>query len=156
MTKALAQIWMGSTFEITREELKAQDAVILHCSGHLTAREEYNSLTPDEVEELFELRQARSGSGATLLVVDLAGVPYMDSQGLELLIAEYFRLKEKGVKLVAAGMTPHVIDRLKSTHLGSVLPLAATVADALQGRLMSEAAFNSQSLCNETVPLTAP
>ena len=53
--------------------------------------------------------------------------------GLGMIVTQYVRLKGKGVHLVAAGMTPRVLQLLELTKVNSVIPMAATAAEAVAG-----------------------
>jgi anti-anti-sigma factor len=125
------QIWRGLAFSVEREESKKPGTVIVRFSGPFTARDMFNILTPDALEKMFEVEANPAGDSVSLLVIDLANVPYMDSMGLGVIVTQYVRSKNKGVHLVAAGMTPRVMQLLELTKVNTVLPMAATVAEAI-------------------------
>jgi anti-anti-sigma factor len=124
------QIWKGSSFSIERKETKTPGTVVLHFAGPFTARDMYGSLTPATLESLFALELA-PGQPVTLLVVDLSGVPYMDSMGLGMIVTQFVHCKGKGVRLVAAGLTPRVQQLFELTKMSGVIPIAPTVEEAL-------------------------
>ena len=133
MSETQAQVWKGAAFSVEREESKTPGTVIVRFIGPFTARDMYNILTPDALEEIFDPQAAPGNDPVTLLVLDLANVPYMDSMGLGMIVTQYVRLKGKGVHLVAAGMTPRVLQLLELTKVNSVIPMAATAAEAVAG-----------------------
>ncbi len=126
------QIWKGSAFSIERKEAKTPGTVILHFAGPFTARDMYGSLTPATLESLFSPKIS-SGQPVTLLVVDLSGVPYMDSMGLGMIVMQFVHCKGKGVRLVTAGLTPRVQQLFELTKINGVIPMAATVEEAIGG-----------------------
>ena len=131
MSETQAQIWRGDAFKVERKAGYAPGTIVLHFAGPFTARDMFNALTPDTLEELFDA-EARQGEAPTSrLVVDLSEVPYMDSMGLGMIVTQFVRAKNKGVHLVIAGMTPRVMQLLELTKVNTVLPMAATVAEAV-------------------------
>ena len=131
MSDTQAQVWKGAPLSVVREAGKTPGAVILHFSGPFTARDMYNTETPDALEEMFAAETRVGEKPTSLLVVDLSEVPYMDSMGLGMLVTQYVRLKGKGIHLIVAGMTPRVLQLLELTKVNSVLPMAATVEEAI-------------------------
>ena len=65
-----------------------------------------------------------------LTILDLSGVPHIDSAGMSELINHEVYCRDKGVKFTLAGVTPRVLGMLQITQLDTVLKLAATVAEA--------------------------
>lgn len=60
-------------------------------------------------------------AGCRRLLVDLSGVPWMNSAGLGILLSAYARLREGGGELRLAGAGPRVEDILRTTKLLTVL-----------------------------------
>ncbi len=75
-----------------------------------------------------ELRKEESA----VTVLDMSEVPYMDSTGAGELVNYYVHCQRVGSRLVIAGSTPRVLDLFRVTHIETILPLAATVEEALQ------------------------
>ena len=65
------------------------------------------------------------------MVADLAGVGFMASQGLRVLLAVNQRLEAAGGSLVVACVQPVVARMLSLTGLDEVIPVAGGVAEAL-------------------------
>jgi anti-anti-sigma factor len=125
-----AQVWKGSTFTIERAEGKAPGTVIFRLTGPFTARDMYGSLTPAAMRDLFDSPLSSGGAPAAVTIFDLAGVPYMDSAGLGMIVGQYARCHGKGVRMFAAGVSPRVMELFKITKVDTVIPMAATVEAA--------------------------
>ena len=124
-----AQIWKGSTFNIERKEGKNSGTVIFHLSGPFTARDMFGSLTPLALRNLFEFESMPAEQLPAVNIFDLTDVPYMDSAGIGMLVSHYVRCQAKGVRMIAAGVTPRVQQLFKITKVDSVIPMAATVEE---------------------------
>jgi anti-anti-sigma factor len=124
------QIWKGSAFTIERKEGKTPGTVILRLVGPFTARDMYGSLTPDALIGMLDFQPTADGGQPSLIILDLTEVPYMDSSGLGVIVRHYVRCKSKGVKLIATGVDPRVLDLFKMTKVDGLIPIAATVEKA--------------------------
>lgn len=78
-----------------------------------------------------QIHQAIEKNGLTRLVVDMAGVPYMDSAGLGALIHAFGLSKENGGALRLTNVTDKVASLLKMTHTDSLLAADASVESSL-------------------------
>ncbi len=104
---------------IERREGTAPDIHVFVLNGPLTLR------------NMFEFQnQLRSGVPPKLTIFDLAGVPYMDSAGMGLVMNHYVHCQSLGTRLVVAAANGRVMDLFKVTKVDSVLPLVATVKEA--------------------------
>jgi anti-anti-sigma factor len=65
-----------------------------------------------------------------LNILDLTDVPYTDSAGLGRIVRHYVHCRGKGVRMIAAGASPRVLELFKMTKVELVVPLAATVEEA--------------------------
>jgi anti-anti-sigma factor len=128
MSKMQDQIWRGATFTIERRQNPAADAVIFRFSGPFTARDMYSSLSPVALHNIFETEPPRPAPSVNIF--DLTEVPYMDSCGLGLVIGHFVRCQNKGVRLIAAGVTPRVLDLFKTTKVDHLFPITGTVEEA--------------------------
>jgi anti-anti-sigma factor len=116
------------TFTIERKQNPAADAVIFRFSGPFTARDMYSSLSPAALHNVFETEAPRAAP--SINIFDLSEVPYMDSCGLGLVIGHFVRCQKKGVRLIAAGLTPRVLDLFKTTKVDNLFPITKTVEEA--------------------------
>lgn len=70
-------------------------------------------------------------NGLPRLVLNMAGVPYMDSAGLGVLINASGIAKEQGGELRLCGVSERVLSLLKMTRTDSLLPIDADVDASL-------------------------
>ena len=104
---------------IEREEGKAPGTLVFHLTGPVTLR------------NLFDLQgQLRSGSLPQISILDLSGVPYMDSAGIGAIMNYYTHCQNKHVKLIVAGVSGRVMELFKMTRVDRVIPFATSVEDA--------------------------
>ena len=68
--------------------------------------------------------------GARRLVIELDGVPFVDSAGLAALLNVLRRVRAADAVLVLVGLQPQVQHVLDQTHLGHEFAIAATLSDA--------------------------
>ena len=83
----------------------------------------------DDVREVVEEEIA---AGRLRVVFDLGGVNFVDSAGLGELVACHRSLDKLGGRLVLAAPRGKVRDLLELTRIGELLPVCATVDEALQ------------------------
>ncbi len=125
-----AQVWKSSPFTIERKESNAPGTLIFRFCGRFTARDMFGSLTPDALRDMLDFQSTPDEQPPALNILDLTEVPYMDSSGLGMIITHYVRCKRKDVRLIAAGVSPRVLDLFKLTKVDGTIPMAATVAEA--------------------------
>lgn len=65
------------------------------------------------------------------IVVNLTGVPYMDSSGVASLVKVLARARKIGASLVLVGLTPRVKSLFEITRLDKVFTLAPTEEEAM-------------------------
>jgi anti-anti-sigma factor len=90
----------------------------------------FGSLTPIALGNMLEFQSTPSEEQPALNILDLTDVPYMDSTGLGRIVRHYVSCKGKGVRLIAAGVSPRVLELFKLTKVDAVIPMAATVEEA--------------------------
>jgi anti-anti-sigma factor len=134
MPSGHVQIWQGSTFTIDCKKGKDPRTVIFHLSGPFTARDMFGSLSPYAVHNLFE---SHSDEAPAIHIFDLTDVPYMDSWGLGIIISQYVLCHAKGLRMVAAGVNPRVLEWFRLTKLDTFIPMDATVEEAEVHALIS-------------------
>jgi anti-anti-sigma factor len=125
---AVAQVWKSSKFTIERNQGKTPGTVVFRLSGPFTARDMHGALSPDELRNTFEAEE--NSDLQALHILDLTEVPYMDSAGLGLIVSHYVRCQGRGVRLVAAGVSPRVMQLLEMTKVDGFLPRIETVEEA--------------------------
>jgi anti-anti-sigma factor len=129
MTQAETSNRLPLTFE--REVDEAPGTVVFRFSGPFTARTVFECQSPDAVSKMFDLQlMLPSGEPPAVNIFDLTDVPYMDSSGLGMVVRHYVRCQDKGVRFVAAGVNPRVLELFKLTNVDAVIPIIATVEEA--------------------------
>jgi anti-anti-sigma factor len=130
MAVTQAQIWKGTPFSIERKEGKAPGTVIFRLSGPFTARDMFGSLTPVALHNMLDFQSTPSEQPPAVNILDLTEVPYMDSTGLGMIVRHYVRCQGKGVRLIAAGLSPRVLELFKLTKVEAVFSMTGTVEEA--------------------------
>ena len=82
------------------------------------------------IETVASLQDAIKREDGPDLIIDMSGVPSMDSAGLGVMIAAYVRAKKTSRKLGIAGMNERVKAVTETTRLSQFLRIYATVKDA--------------------------
>ena len=104
---------------IERKEGKAPGTVIVSLAGPVTLR------------NLFDLQsQLRAGDMPRVSILDLSGVPYMDSAGMGAIINYYTHCQNKGVKLIVAAVSPRVMELFKMTRVDKIISFSPSVEEA--------------------------
>jgi anti-sigma B factor antagonist len=85
---------------------------------------------PQVLNGLFAFQDALRADPPPCLILDLTGVPYMDSSGMGAIINYYVSCQRNGRKLVVAGVNGRVMELFKMTKVDGLLTMTATVADA--------------------------
>ena len=110
-------------------EATASGAVVLHCQGQVLCRSEARALSSMIMEVL---------PPAERMVVDLAGVQFLDSSALGELVLTHMWAEAAGYKLTFSTPTDSVQRLFESTNLVSVFDAYPTVEDALEGMQLEE------------------
>jgi anti-anti-sigma factor len=129
MSNDNGQIWGSSTFAIERKLGDQPGTVIFRFTGPFTGRDLYATLSPMALRNIFET-DPTPNHHAIINILDLTEVPYMDSCGLGLIVSHLVRCQGKGVKVIAAGVSPRVLQLLKTTQIDRLIPMTETVAEA--------------------------
>jgi anti-anti-sigma factor len=127
MPSSHVQLWKGSAFTIERKKGQAPGAVIFRLSGPFTARDMFGSLSPEAMHKLFE---SESDEAPAIYIFDLTDVPYMDWYGLSMIVSQYVRCQAKGLRMVAAGVSPRVLEWFRLIKLDTLIPMASSVDEA--------------------------
>ena len=104
---------------IEKQTGKAPGTTILSLKGPLTLR------------NLFEFQSViRAGDPPPVTILDLSGVPYMDSTGMGAVINHHVRCTGKGVKLIVTGVSARIMELFKMTRGDGVITIKPSVEDA--------------------------
>jgi anti-sigma B factor antagonist len=77
--------------------------------------------------------QLRDAEKPRLIILDLTGVPYVDSAGMSEIIHHELYCRDNNARLVVTGVNHRVMEMLKTTHLDKILTLKPTVEEAEAG-----------------------
>jgi anti-anti-sigma factor len=105
---------------LERQEGKAPGTLILRLTGPITLRNLFDFQA--------QLRDLQPTPPVTIL--DLTGVPYMDSAGMGAVINHHVHCQGKGAKLIITGVSPRILELFKMTRVDTVITQAPTVEDA--------------------------
>lgn len=125
-----SQTWKATPFTIERKEGKAPGTLIFRLRGPFTARDMFGALAPVALDNMLSFQSMPSHEPPALNILDLTDVPYMDSAGLGRIVRHYVHCRGKGVRMIAAGVSPRVLELFKMTKVDKVIPLTATVEEA--------------------------
>lgn len=89
---------------------------------------------PLTLSSLFEFQAALRSETPPLTILELTGVPYMDSAGMGAVIAYYVASQNRGAKLVTVGVNYRVLELFKLTHMDGLISNFATVEEAEAGK----------------------
>jgi anti-sigma B factor antagonist len=85
---------------------------------------------PVVINNLFEFQSKVRSSSARRLIVDMAGVPYIDSAGIGALVGAYVTHQKDGRSLALVGVTDRVRAALQVTKVESFFRFFDTVPQA--------------------------
>ena len=87
------------------------------------------------IETVGGFQDAISRENARELIIDMSGVPSMDSAGLGVMIAADMRAKKASRKLCFSGMNERVQAVTDTSRLSQFLQIYSTVSDAMAALL---------------------
>jgi anti-anti-sigma factor len=119
-----------NAFSIERMQTNAAGTAIFRLSGPLTARSMFECQTPDSVNNILSFHATPNDELPSTNILDLTAVPYVDSMGLGMIVTHYAHCQGKGIRMVAAGVGPRVLELLKLTKVDGLFPMTATVEEA--------------------------
>jgi stage II sporulation protein AA (anti-sigma F factor antagonist) len=102
-------------------------ALVAELSGRLSAGPGVETFKG----ELFPVIE----SGANLVVIDMSGVPYADSMGIEALVSVYQKTQELGGGMRVLNPSPKVVQLFDLTKLGEVLGIVDNESGAIDSLL---------------------
>ena len=104
--------------EVERAASAAPDVTVFRLKG------------PFVLGTMFEFQAMLREPELKGVIVDLSGVPYIDSAGLGVLLGEWSHTQRRGYKFALVGMSARVHTIFEITHTDTVLPIFATQAEA--------------------------
>lgn len=133
MSSASPQPWYSAQFSFERRPGKEPGTVILSFFGPFTVRDVYGSLPATALHKALQLEPDPGECEPVKNILDLSRCTYMDSTGLGMIVTHHVRCEKKGIKLVAAAMSPRVREVFRMTRVENIVSIAATVEEA-EGR----------------------
>jgi hypothetical protein len=127
------ELWRSPKFSIERILDDASGVIVFHFSGGFAANDMYATLKPLAVVNIFEFEPVPGKERPLLNIFDITDVPTLDSSGLGLVISHFIRSRARGVRVVAVGVRPNVLQLFKFTKIDELIPMAASVEDAIAG-----------------------
>jgi len=124
------QTWNSSPFNIERASGSAPGTIILRFHGPFTVRDAYTNLPPLALNKILELEPTPGEDPPVKNILDLSDCPYMDSSGLGMIVTHHVRCQKKGVRMIAAAMSPRVRQVFQLTKMDSIITIAASVEEA--------------------------
>jgi len=85
---------------------------------------------PLTVTTLFSFQNALRAETAPVVIIDLTGVPYIDSAGLGALVNGYVSCQKHGRSLVLVGVADRIRNLFKITRVDQLFEMYPSVADA--------------------------
>ena len=126
------ELWKSATFSIERIEGQASRTIIYRIAGPFNARDMYGSMKQIALGNIFEFKPAPGAESPILHVFDISAVPQMDSSALGMIVSHHISCRAKGIRVIAVGPNPNVIQLFKFTKVDTLIPTAATLEDALR------------------------
>ena len=135
MATTRTEMWKSQTFTIERVEGQAPQTIIYRIEGVFNARDMYGSMKQVQLGNIFEFKPVDGAEAPTRHIFDLTAVPQMDSSGLGVLVSHFIACRAKGIRVIVVGSSPNVRQLFKFTKVDTILPMAATVEEALKANL---------------------
>jgi anti-sigma B factor antagonist len=82
-------------------------------------------------ENLSDFQNAMRRENVPTMILDLTGVPYIDSAGLGSLVSAYVSRHKSGHRTVLTGVNPRIVHLLEITRMAQLFPIFPSLADAL-------------------------
>ncbi|MGC2613686.1 MAG: STAS domain-containing protein [Terracidiphilus sp.] len=131
MSTTQTELWNSPSFTIERIEGQAPRTVIYRITGSFNARDMYGSMKQVALGNIFEFKPLPGTETPALHIFDISKVPQMDSSALGTIVSHFISCRNKGIRVVVVGPNPNVIQLFKFTKVDTLLPMAATIEDAL-------------------------
>ena len=94
---------------------------------------------PLTLNTLFEFQDLVRTIHSPRLIIDLAGVPYMDSAGLGSVLGAFASCERHGRQFAVANVCPRIVTLLRVAHVDTILPRYDSV-EAAQAKWGGKAA----------------
>jgi anti-sigma B factor antagonist len=88
---------------------------------------------PLTIRTLFDFQTVSRQEMTKPVIVDLSGVPYMDSAGLGCVVSVFTSCQNRGLGFGVCGLTPRLLTLFEVTHVYTLLPIFESVEAAEAG-----------------------
>jgi anti-anti-sigma factor len=86
---------------------------------------------PVTLPNLFGFQSAlRAGDQPKVAILDLTGVPYMDSAGMGAVINYFTHAQRNNTRMLVVGVSSRVGELFRMTGVDTVIPMTASIAEA--------------------------
>jgi len=82
-------------------------------------------------QNLPDFQNAIRRENVPTMILDMTGVPYIDSAGLGSLVSAYVSRHKSGQRTVLTGVNPRIIHLLEITKMARLFPIFPSLADAI-------------------------
>jgi len=104
---------------IERKTGKSPDVAIITVTGPITVR------------TLFDFQSAlKAEASPAVTILDLTGVPYLDSGGMGSVINHFVHCQKNHVKLFVVGVNNRALELFRLTKVDTLIPMLATLEEA--------------------------
>ena len=93
----------------------------------------HGDITAASEQSLMDAYAEASADGAKTIVVDFAGLDYMNSGGIGLLVTLLVRVQRQGQRLLASGLSDHYREIFSLTRLDEAIGVFDTTDAAVAG-----------------------
>lgn len=108
----------NGNLQIDAQQGSAADVKIMKLVGSLN------------IHTIFDFQAATRAETTPKLIIDFAGITYVDSAGLGALVGAYVAAQRNHRKLAVTGMNTQVKALVDMTHVGQLIKSYPTVAEA--------------------------
>lgn len=85
---------------------------------------------PLTIRTLFDFQTVSRQAATKPIVIDLTGVPYMDSAGLGCVVSVFTSCQHRGLGFAVCGLSSRLQTLFEVTHVSTLLPIFETVEAA--------------------------
>lgn len=104
--------------QIVRSSGPLKGTSVLHLKGSLN------------IHTIFDFQNAVRAESGPAVIIDFAGVPFIDSAGLGAIVGAYIASQRANRKVAFAAMNSQVKTLIEMTHVNKLFPTFASVQDA--------------------------
>jgi len=122
MGTANAQMWKSTSLSVERKPGAEIGTVVIALSGPLTARDVYGSVSPRVFRSILEPNADEGRPEAQ--IIDINGVPYVDSAGLGLIVQHFTWCRSNGVNMTVVGAGERVIEQFRLMKMDRLIPIS--------------------------------